>query len=45
MRYEFHPEALEEYNEAGNYYAQKEPERISTRPMQPERVLPMHRDR
>jgi toxin ParE1/3/4 len=25
MRYEFHPEALEEYNEAGSYYAQKEP--------------------
>ena len=25
MRYEFHPEALEEYNEAGFYYAQKEP--------------------
>jgi plasmid stabilization system protein ParE len=25
MRYEFHPEALEEYNEAGFYYSQKEP--------------------
>ncbi len=25
MRYEFHPEALEEYNEAAFYYAQKEP--------------------
>ena len=25
MRYEFHPEALEEYNEAGFYYARKEP--------------------
>ncbi len=25
MRYEFHPEALEEYDEAGHYYAQKEP--------------------
>ena len=25
MRYEFHPEALEEYNEAGFYYAQNEP--------------------
>jgi toxin ParE1/3/4 len=25
MRYEFHPEALEEYNAAGFYYAQKEP--------------------
>ena len=25
MRYEFHPEALEEYNDAGSYYAQKEP--------------------
>ncbi|HEY5913231.1 MAG TPA: type II toxin-antitoxin system RelE/ParE family toxin [Verrucomicrobiae bacterium] len=25
MRYEFHPEALEEYNEAGFYYAQQEP--------------------
>jgi toxin ParE1/3/4 len=25
MRYEFHPEALEEYNKAGFYYAQKEP--------------------
>ena len=24
MRYEFHPEALEEYNEAGFYYAGKE---------------------
>ena len=26
MRFEFHPEALEEYNEAGFYYSQKEPE-------------------
>lgn len=25
MRYEFHPAALEEYNEAGFYYAQKQP--------------------
>jgi toxin ParE1/3/4 len=25
MRYEFHPEALDEYNQAGCYYAQKEP--------------------
>jgi toxin ParE1/3/4 len=25
MRYEFHPEALEEYNESGFYYARKEP--------------------
>jgi len=25
MRYEFHPEALEEYDEAGHYYGQKEP--------------------
>ncbi len=25
MRFEFHPEALEEYNDAGFYYAQKEP--------------------
>ena len=25
MRYEFHPEALEEYNEAGYYYSRKEP--------------------
>lgn len=25
MRYEFHPEALEEYNEAGLHYAHKEP--------------------
>jgi toxin ParE1/3/4 len=25
MRYEFHPEALEEYNEAAFYYARKEP--------------------
>ena len=25
MRYEFHPEALEEYNEAGFYYVEKEP--------------------
>jgi hypothetical protein len=25
MRYEFHPEALEEYNEAGFYYSRKEP--------------------
>ncbi len=25
MRYEFHPEALEEYNEAGLYYAKKKP--------------------
>jgi len=25
MRYEFHPEAFKEYNEAGFYYAQKEP--------------------
>jgi plasmid stabilization system protein ParE len=25
MRYEFHPEALEEYNDAGYYYAAKEP--------------------
>ncbi len=25
MTYEFHPEALEEYNQAGFYYAQKEP--------------------
>jgi plasmid stabilization system protein ParE len=25
MRYEFHPEALEEYDEAGHYYAGKEP--------------------
>lgn len=25
MRYEFHPEALQEYNQAGSYYAQKEP--------------------
>jgi toxin ParE1/3/4 len=24
MRFEFHPEALEEYNEAGFYYARKE---------------------
>ena len=24
MRYGFHPEALEEYDEAGHYYAQKE---------------------
>ena len=25
MRYEFHPEALQEYDDAGHYYAQKEP--------------------
>lgn len=25
MRFEFHPEALEEYNEAANRYASKEP--------------------
>jgi len=25
MRYEFHPEALEEYNKAGHRYADKEP--------------------
>jgi toxin ParE1/3/4 len=25
MRYEFHPEALEEYNQAAFYYARKEP--------------------
>jgi len=25
MRYEFHPEALDEYNEAGFHYARKEP--------------------
>ena len=25
MRYEFHPEALEEYNEAGYHYFRKEP--------------------
>lgn len=25
MRYEFHPEALDEYNEAGHYYAQRQP--------------------
>ncbi|HLH56011.1 MAG TPA: type II toxin-antitoxin system RelE/ParE family toxin [Verrucomicrobiae bacterium] len=25
MRYEFHPEALEEYNEAAFHYARKEP--------------------
>ena len=25
MRYEFHPEALEEYNEAGFHYSRKEP--------------------
>ena len=24
MRYEFHPDALEEYNDAGSYFAQKE---------------------
>lgn len=25
MRYEFHPEALEEYDEAGHYYARQQP--------------------
>jgi plasmid stabilization system protein ParE len=25
MRYEFHPEALEEYDEAGHYYASRQP--------------------
>ncbi len=25
MRYEFHPEALDEYNEAGHYYARRQP--------------------
>ena len=25
MRYEFHPEALEEYDKAGHYYAQQKP--------------------
>ncbi len=25
MRYEFHPEALEEYDEAAHYYAQQQP--------------------
>ena len=25
MRYEFHPEALEEYDEAGHYYAKQQP--------------------
>ena len=25
MRYAFHPEALEEYEEAGHYYAQRQP--------------------
>jgi toxin ParE1/3/4 len=25
MRYAFHPEALEEYNEAGHYYARQQP--------------------
>ena len=24
MRYEFHPEALEEYDEAGHYYARQQ---------------------
>ena len=25
MRYEFHPEALDEYDEAGHYYARQQP--------------------
>jgi len=25
MRYEFHPEALEEYDQAGHYFAQRQP--------------------